>query len=73
MNPKVEVFLRENGFSDREIAECKLATIYERQFRHGTDGHNRLVIIAQLVDMLERVENGEISLSRSGEIGTNRF
>lgn len=37
---------------DRQQKECLLAVTYERDFQHGTDGHNRLVLIARLVRLL---------------------
>lgn len=32
----------------REFDEIKFATLYDRDFGHGTDGHNRLLLIAKL-------------------------
>lgn len=40
------------GLTDREIQECMFACLYADTFQHGTDGHNRLVLIAKLVRAL---------------------
>lgn len=37
---------------DRQQKECLLAIAYERDFQHGTDGHNRLILIARLVRLV---------------------
>lgn len=73
MNAHVEQFLRQNGFGDRDIQECKFAMLYMREFMHGTDGHNRLFILGRLIDTLERIRSGEIFLPDPGNhptIGT---
>lgn len=41
---------------ERQLKEIQLAEIYARDFHHGTTGHNQLMLIAQLVDALDRVE-----------------
>lgn len=41
---------------ERQQKEIRFATIYARQFGHGTDGHNRLLLIAKLSDMLDKAE-----------------
>lgn len=66
MNAYVEQFLRQNGFGDRDILECKFAMTYMRDYMHGTDGHNRLFILGRLIDLLERIRNAEVSLSDTG-------
>jgi len=47
----VEEFINEN-FDERERKEIGFATMYYREFGHGTDGHNRLLLIAKLFHML---------------------
>jgi len=47
----VEDFINEN-FDERERKELGFATMYYREFNHGTDGHNRLLLIAKLFHML---------------------
>lgn len=41
---------------ERQLKEIELAVIYARDFHHGTTGHNQLMLIAWLVDALDRVE-----------------
>jgi hypothetical protein len=42
---------------DRQRKELELARLYDTDdFRHGTDGHNRLLLIAKLASLLDRVE-----------------
>lgn len=45
--------------TSREQAELKFARVYVDHFDHGTDGHNRLVLIAKLAQQLE-IMVGEI-------------
>lgn len=46
---------------DRQRKEVEFAHIYAKDFKHGTDGHNRLLLIDALVNMLNRAEaNGVI-------------
>jgi hypothetical protein len=42
--------------SARSIKEIALSRAYARDFRHGTAGHNRLMLIAQLADLLDTFE-----------------
>jgi hypothetical protein len=39
--------------TEREHNELRFARLYAEQFAHGTDGHNRLLLIAKLADMLD--------------------
>lgn len=39
--------------TDRQLKEVELARVYARDFAHGTTGHNALLIIAMLADMLD--------------------
>ncbi len=48
-------------YTDRELKEIILALVYADDFQHGTDGHNRLILIAKLYRslrerMTERLE-----------------
>lgn len=59
-----EKWLMGNGFSERDVKEIGFARLYVRDFAHGTDGHNRLLIISRLADVLEnrtQHEQGESS------------
>ena len=51
---ELEAFLKANGLTDRDCKEIAFARLYASDFRHGTDGHNRLLIIAKLAELLER-------------------
>ncbi len=37
----------------RELRELELAETYAKKFAHGTDGHNRLILLAKLVQLLD--------------------
>lgn len=39
-------------FNEREQKEIDFARLYAKNFSHGTDGHNRLLLIAKLADEL---------------------
>lgn len=41
-------------FDERQQKEIELALVYAEHFHHGTDGHNAKMIIAKLVELLER-------------------
>lgn len=41
---------------DRQRKELAFAEIYVAQFGHGTDGHNRLLLIAKLAALLDATE-----------------
>lgn len=43
-----------NLLTEREIREVEFARLYAKEFNHGTDGHNRLVLITKLVDILNQ-------------------
>lgn len=46
----------------RQLQEVKFAQLYTMQFAHGTDGHNRLMLINLLVDALNRVEASGVDI-----------
>jgi hypothetical protein len=48
-------------FTERERKEIEYCLIYQRDFGHGTDGHNIRLIVAKLVNILEEgvVPSGE--------------
>jgi hypothetical protein len=52
------MFLSRIGFNERDINEILFAMIYADQFSHGTDGHNRLLIISKLAKALRVALNG---------------
>lgn len=43
-------------FTDRQQQEIKLAGVYAADFAHGTTGHNQLMLISQMSDMLNWLE-----------------
>ena len=40
--------IEELEMTEKELQEVKFALVYEHDFFHGTDGHNRLIVIAKL-------------------------
>ena len=43
---------------ERQQKEVRFALDYAQNYKHGTDGHNRLMTIALLADIATRLENG---------------
>jgi hypothetical protein len=41
-----------NQLDERQRKEVALACTYRDHYAHGTDGHNRLLLIAKLFDLL---------------------
>jgi hypothetical protein len=41
---------------ERQQHEVRFAQLYADTFSHGTDGHNRLLLIAKMADMLDEQE-----------------
>jgi hypothetical protein len=41
----------------RQRDEIMFARLYTENFHHGTDGHNRLMLIAKMADMLDEAED----------------
>jgi hypothetical protein len=41
---------------ERQRHEVRFAQLYADTFSHGTDGHNRLLLIAKMADMLDEQE-----------------
>lgn len=62
MNPhsKYEEMLLKLGLSERDLKEIAFARLYTQDFSHGTDGHNRLLIVARLANILEDQFNASI-------------
>jgi hypothetical protein len=38
---------------ERQLKELEFATVYREQFHHGTSGHNQLMLIAQLGEVID--------------------
>lgn len=49
-------------FSDRETKEILFAQLYAKDFNHGTTGHNQLLVIAKLCEMLTRIEESGVRI-----------
>lgn len=45
------------NLDDRQKKEVTFARLYAREFAHGTAGHNHLMLIAKLADMLDVYED----------------
>ena len=49
---------------ERQQKELLLARLYNSdELRHGTDGHNRLLLIDRLAQMLDRAEDKGVDLA----------
>ena len=46
----------EGCLDERELKECEFAKHYAVEFAHGTAGHNRLMLIAKLCEILDVYE-----------------
>lgn len=44
------------GLNEREQKEVAFALEYAKNYRHGTDGHNRLLLIALLANIATNLE-----------------
>jgi len=61
----------EAHLDERELKETELAMLYAVEFHHGTDGHNRLMLIAKLtslVNVYEDVIHALVRYLKTGEI-----
>lgn len=41
---------------ERQRKELELARLYAKDFAHGTTGHNQLMLIAKLAELLDKTE-----------------
>lgn len=46
------------GFDARQDDEIAFAKMYAQHFHHGTDGHNRLLLIDQMANVLDSYQTG---------------
>ncbi len=44
---------RDSMLDERQAKEIKLAEVYTRDFSHGTTGHNQLLLISRLAELLD--------------------
>jgi hypothetical protein len=49
--------------SDQQQQDVAWARTYARDFRHGADDHARLLLVAQLADLLDQI-SGDLQLAR---------
>lgn len=54
----------EQLLDERQVKEVQFARLYATDFHHGTDGHNRLILINFLSDALDRVEHSGVDIQR---------
>lgn len=47
----------EFGIDDRQQKEIEFAELYTTEFHHGTDGHNRLMLIAKLCAAIDKLSD----------------
>lgn len=44
------------ALDERQRKELALARLYAKDFAHGTDGHNRLLLINKLAELLDKAQ-----------------
>jgi len=59
----------EQLLDEREFKECDFAKAYARDFAHGTAGHNRLMLIFKLCEILDVYEEAVGRLIRMADDG----
>lgn len=52
----------ESQLDNRQHKELRLAQLYAKDFAHGTTGHNQLMLIARLADLLNHVEDSGVDI-----------
>jgi hypothetical protein len=57
--PRVLQASWEQYLDDRQLKELRFARLYAAEFAHGTDGHNRLMLIDLLATLLDRADNAK--------------
>jgi hypothetical protein len=55
-----------NNFDERQLKEIDFDQLYLLHFRHGTDGHNVRIVVAQLAHILDQVETTLTDLAQGG-------
>jgi hypothetical protein len=58
-----------NELDERQRKEVAFACVYRDHYAHGTDGHNRLLLIAKLFDLLCQLSpvSGKVAEKESGQ------
>lgn len=49
-------------FDDRQMKQIEFSQIYAKQFHHGADGHNNMMIIGKLIDVIKELVNPQIEI-----------
>ena len=44
-----------SNFDERQQAQIRFALLYAREFHHGANGHNDMMIIAKMADLLSAI------------------
>ncbi len=44
-------------FDERQQAQIRFACLYAKDFHHGADGHNNMMIIAKMVELFGGIAN----------------
>lgn len=64
----------EKLLDERQLMELHFARLYVAEFHHGTDGHNRLLLIDLLAKILDRAyESGLPMASEFRDVINNRI
>ncbi len=53
-NNPVTVWL--NNFDERQRAQISFARLYASNYHHGADGHNNMLIISKMADLLDAIK-----------------
>lgn len=54
-------------FDERQRKEIEFSKLYAERFRHGTDGHNAKLIIAEMAEMLDKIHYALAPIGAGGE------
>jgi hypothetical protein len=72
-NPVDDVTMNwRSEMNDRNLQEIALAEFYAKRLGHGTDGHNRLILIAHLSAKLDLYERTIRDLLREDDQSSHR-
>lgn len=45
-------------FDERQLKDIAFCQVYAKNFGHGADGHNRMLVVAKMVEVILRLESG---------------
>lgn len=46
-----------DSFDERQKSQIRFSRLYEREYHHGADGHNNMMIIAKMARYLDAFES----------------